>query len=144
MRTILISLAAAASALVVAAPASAQAWSISVQSHGNLGPAYGAPAYGAPYGYAYGYNQGAHQWARQLQQVRMQMHALDRAGRLTRAEERDLRRDINSAERALRNVSRRGVSAYEARVMNQRIARLHYELRRYSDRDYRRGYGYRR
>lgn len=119
MRKTLITLAAAASALVVASPAAAQYYS---------GPAYG-----------YGYNRGgANQWHNELQQIRYQADMLARQGRLTRSESRDLFRDIRSMERAIDVKSRRGLSGYEARQLNDKMGRIRYELRRYSDRDGRR------
>ena len=133
MRTFLLSIAAAASALTVAAPAAAQYYPA---------PAYGAPVYGAP-AYGYGRNYG-HQWQQQLQQIRYQADNLARQGRLTRAESRDLFRDINSAERAIVRKGRRGLTGYEARQLNEKINRVQYELRRYSDRDGRRYDRYRR
>ena len=133
MRKVLLSLAAAAATLAVAAPASAQAY-------GNLAPGYGygyGNAYAARgYGYGYGNFQG------QLQQVRNQAYNLMRQGRLTRAESRDLNRDIQRVERRLYQSSRAGFSPYEAREMQNRLASLQIELRRYSDYDrrYRRGW----
>ena len=131
MRKVLLPLAAAASVLAVASPASAQVY-------GNLTPGYGygygAPAYGNAYGYGYGNLQG------QLQQVRNQAYNLMRQGRLTRAESRDLNRDIRSAERALARSSRYGVSPNEMRAMQNRIANLQFEVRRYADYDGRRYY----
>jgi hypothetical protein len=138
MRKVLISLAAAASAVAVAAPASAQVY-------GNLGvgigvPGYGAPAYGYGYGApAYGYNNVG-RWQQQLQQVRYDMYNLSRQGRLTRSEANDLDRDIRSAERSLYNAGYRGISPWEARSMDEKIARLRYEVRRYADYDGRRGW----
>ena len=135
MRKVLISLAAAAATLAVAAPASAQAY-------GNLAPGYGygygAQAYGRGYGYGYGYGN----FQGQIQQVRNQAYNLMRQGRLTRAESRDLNRDIQRVERRLYNSGRGGLSPYEAREMQNRIASLQIELRRYSDYDrrYRRGW----
>jgi hypothetical protein len=123
----LLSIAAAASALTVAAPAAAQYYPA---------PAYGAPVYGAP-AYGYGRNYG-NPWQQQLQQIRYEANNLARAGRLTRSESRDLFRDINSAERAVARKSRRGLSGYEARQLNEKLSRVQYELRRYSDRDGRR------
>jgi hypothetical protein len=120
-------LAAAASALVVASPAAAQYYG---------GPVYAAPAYGAP---AYGYRQGnANPWARELQQIRYQANNLARQGRLTRSESRDLFRDIQRAERVINRKSRYGLSRSEARSLNERIGKIRYELRLYSDRDGRR------
>jgi Spy/CpxP family protein refolding chaperone len=127
MRKTLIMLAAAASALVVASPAAAQYYG---------GPVYAAPAYGAP---AYGYRQGnANPWARELQQIRYQANNLARQGRLTRSESRDLFRDIQRAERVINRKSRYGLSRSEARSLNERIGKIRYELRLYSDRDGRR------
>lgn len=128
MRNILLPLAAATTALVVAAPAAAH-------PRGNL-----SPAYGAPYGYAYGYNRASPaQWDREIRQISIQMHRLARQGRLTRSEYIRLDRDIRSTERSLRRVSRHGVNMREAQMMNQRIAGLRYELRRFSDWDRRLG-----
>ena len=139
MRKTLITLAAAASALVVASPAAAQ-------YYGQ--PSYGAPAYGAPYGNGYGYNDGRYggvgQWQNELQQIRYQAENLARQGRLTRSESRDLFRDIHSAERAIYNKSRRGLSRYEARQLSEKIGHIRYELHRYSDNDGRRYNRYRR
>jgi hypothetical protein len=130
MRKVLISLAAAAATLAVAAPASAQVY-------GNLSPygyGYGTPSYS--YGYnGYGYNNVG-RWQSQLQQVRYEMQNLARQGRLTRAEARDLDRDLRSAERSLYRSGRNGIAPWEARSMDQRIARLQYEVRRYADYDY--------
>lgn len=136
MRKTLITVAAAASALVIASPAAAQYYPA---------PAYGAPAYGAPYGNAYGYNRGGNPWMQQLQQIRYQADMLGRQGRLTRAESRDLFRDIRSAERAIHQKSRRGLSRREARQLNDKLGRIRHELRRYSDHDRRyNDYRYRR
>lgn len=130
MRKMIFTIAAAASALVVAAPAAAQ--------YGA--PVYGGQAYGAPYGNAYGYNGRANPWARELQQIRYQADQLARQGRLTRSESRDLFRDINSAERAIARKGRYGLTRREARDLNQKIVRIQRELRHYSDYDGRRHY----
>jgi len=124
MRMFLISAAAAVSALAIATPAAAQY--------------YPGPAYGAPYGNAYGYQHGGNPWVRELQQIQYEANMLARQGRLTRAESRDLFRDIRSAERAIYRKSRRGLSGREARGLNDKLGRIRYELRRYSDRDGRR------
>ena len=127
MRKLLVSFIAAGTALAFATPAAAQ-WAP-------------RPAYGAPYGNAYGYdhNNCAGRWQRELQEVRMQMDNLARSGRLTRAEDRDLRNDIRSAERSIYRSGRDGIGWREARQIDERIARIRYELRRYSDYDGRRG-----
>jgi hypothetical protein len=131
MRKIIFTIAAAASALVVASPAAAQYYGGPVYG----APAYGAPASGAPYGNAYGYGNP---WARELQQIRYQANDLARRGRLTRSESRDIYRDIERAERVIHRKSRYGLSRSEARSLNERIAKLRYELRAYADRDGRR------
>jgi hypothetical protein len=146
MRKFLIPLAAAAATFAVASPASAQYqggyYGVPAYSApGYGGPGYGAPAYGAPYGYAHGYNRvGASRWMQQLQQIRYQTRQLAAQGRLTRAEMRDMKRDMRSTQRAIRTYARRGINHREARIMDQRIARLHYQLARYSDWDRRRHY----
>ena len=134
MRKVLFSLAAAASALAVAAPASAQVY-------GNLAPGYG---YGYGYNqnaYGYGYRNGGNLRA-EIQQIRYQARNLSAQGRLTRAEARDLNRDIANAERAIYNAGYRGISPWEAQALQQRVQRLRYEVARYSDYDRRGGYGY--
>jgi hypothetical protein len=119
MRKVLISLAAAGTALAFATPADAQ-WAP-------------RPAYG-------GYEQGMMQrWQGEIQQLRFQMDQLGRSGRLTGREAWDLRNDIRSTERALYRDRRRGFSPGEARSIDRSIARIRHELRRYSDYDGRRG-----
>ena len=131
MRKVLLSLAAAAATLAVAAPASAQAYS-------NLAPGYGY-GYGAQgYGYGYGargYGYGYGNFQGEIQQIRNQAYNLMRQGRLTRGESRNLNEDIRQTERAFYRSARYGMSPYEARAMQNRIMRLRYELRRYSDYD---------
>lgn len=133
MRKYLIPLAAAAATLGAASPAAAQ-FHVSI----GTGPSYAAPGYGTPYGYGYGHRMGAGQWMQQLQQIRYQTRMLANQGRLTRSEMRDMTRDIRSAQRAVRLSARRGVNQREAYMMDRRIARLQYQLQRYSDWDRRR------
>jgi hypothetical protein len=135
MRKIIFTIAAAATALVVASPAAAQ-YGYGVPTYGA--PVYGGQAYGAPYGNAYGYRQGGQHWARELQQIRYEANNLARQGRLTRAESRDLFRDIQSAERAVYRKGRYGLTRNEARDLNDRVYRIQRELRRYADYDGRR------
>lgn len=127
MRKLMISLAAAGSALAFATPAAAQYYP---QPYGQP---YGQPGYGAPYGNAYGYNNRG-QMQNELRQIRFQADNLARQGRLTRKEARDLYRDIASAERALYRSS-------QPWEVGRKIANLRYELRRYSDYDGRGRYG---
>ena len=121
MRKVLLTLAAAGTVLGLATPADAQ---------------WARPAYG------YNHNM-AGRWQNEIQQMRYQMDQLGRAGWLTRAEAVDLQNDIRSTERMVYRASRNGINPREARSIDIRIARVHNELRRYSDRDYRRG-GWRR
>ncbi len=127
MRKVLISLAAAGSALALATPAAAQYYP-QQQPYG-----YG----GQQYGYGYD-NRG--QLQNELRQIRFQADNLARQGRLTPYEARDLYGDIHSAERALYRAN----NPWEARALSQKIAHIRYELHRYADYDGRRGYGYNR
>ena len=122
MRKLLVSLAAAGTVLAFATPADAQ---------------WARPAYG--------YNNGmVGRWQNEIQQLRVQMDQLGRSGRLTRAEARDLGNDIRETERMLYRSGRNGIAPREARSIDQRINRLRYELRRYSDYDGRRRGGWHR
>ena len=132
MRKLLISLAAAGSALALATPAAAQYYP-QQQPYGYGGQQYG---YGGQQ-YGYGYNNRG-QLQQELQQIRYQADNLARQGRLTPYEARDLYGDIHSAERALYRAN----NPWEARALSQKIAHIRYELHRYADYDGRRGYGY--
>jgi hypothetical protein len=109
MRTVLISLAAAASALVVASPASAQY--------------YPQPQ---PYGHAYGYNNYGH--IRSLQArvngLQRQIDNLDRRNIVSEREARKLREESRDIERRLFNASRNGLDPREFALLNGRIQRL--------------------
>ena len=107
MRKFVIALAAAGSALVVAAPASAQY----------------APR---PYGNAYGYNNFGQVRALQarIDAVERQIRFLDRRN-VVRDDRADrLRAEANQIEHRLHRAARNGLSGYEAREINNRIARL--------------------
>jgi predicted RNase H-like nuclease (RuvC/YqgF family) len=111
MRKVLISLAAAAATLAVAAPASAQV--------------YGAPRYNAPYGNAYGYGYGN---IRALQMrvdaIQRQINVLDRRNILSNREARRLREQSRDLERRLHQRARNGLSPREMQNIQIRIARL--------------------
>lgn len=136
MRKFLLPLAAAASALVVAAPASAQMWSVSVQSYGNLGPVYGAPSYGAPYGQGYGYGRYNYGQVRALQaridQVQRQINHLARNRMITRSEHNNLTWESRVIERRLRNNARdgRGLDRREVYNTERQIFRLEQRVAR--------------
>ncbi|MFL6752535.1 MAG: hypothetical protein ACJ8D5_04045 [Sphingomicrobium sp.] len=122
MRTLLISLAAAGSALAFATPASAQYYP-APQPYGYGAQPYG---YGAPYGNAYGYNNFGQ--ARSLQvrinNVERQINRLDRRNRIGEREADRLRHEANRIERRIRSASRNGLNPYEANDINRRIAVL--------------------
>ena len=127
MRKVLVSLAAAASALAFAAPAAAQ-W--------------------APQGQAYGYNNYGQTRALQarIDRVQWQIERLDRRNVLSEREARFLRAESRGVERTLRDRARHGLNPYEARDVESRITRLEYRVQREArDRNGRwgnGGYGY--
>jgi len=138
MRTFLVSLAAAGSALAFAAPASAQVY-------GNIGVGIGVPAYGAP-GYGYGYGNGYNDYGqvRSLQYrvnaIQRQIEILDRRDVLSEREARGLREQSRNVERRLYRAASYGLKPYEARDLNSQIARLEQRVQRETwDRDGRYG-----
>jgi hypothetical protein len=132
MRRLLVTIAAAGTALAFATPAAAQYF-----PQPAYGAQYGNP-YGNRYGNGYGNSYGPVRYQREIQAIRLQMNELHRAGRLTRSEAWDLDNDIRSAERSIYWSSRDGLSPWEARNLDGRIWNLRNELRRYSDYDGRR------
>ena len=112
MRTFLISLAATASALAVATPASAQ-------------------YFPQPQGYAYGY-QDKYGQVRRLQaridQIQRQISRLDRRNILSEREARRLRHDSRELERRLRFAARNGLHPQERFEIERRLARLEHRL----------------
>jgi hypothetical protein len=106
MRRVLISLAAAGTALAFAAPASAQYYP---------GP--------QGYGYGYGYGQVRALQAR-IDAVEHQINRLDRRDRIRdRAADR-LRDEANGIEHRLHRAARYGLNPYEANDIQYRISRL--------------------
>jgi hypothetical protein len=141
MRKTLITLAAAASALVVATPAAAQYYN---QGYYNQG--YNAQ-YNAPYGqydqqYGNGYGQrGGQQWAQQIRQFHYDIQRLSQQGRLTNREVRGLNRDLRVVERALYSYGNRGITRREAWDMNRRMENMRIAISRSAnDADTRRNY----
>lgn len=135
MRIVLISLAAAASALAVASPASAQyygypGYSAPGYSYGAPGYGYGAPGYGygAP-AFGYGYGQVRALQVR-IQAIRQQIEMLDRRNILSNREARRLRDQSRTVEHSLVHANRNGLSPREARDIQTRIAGLEYRVRR--------------
>ena len=118
MRKVLLSVAAVASALAVASPATAQY--------------YPAPQ-GPVHGYGYGQNNYGH--FRNLQvridNLQRQINHLDRRNVIRDREAERLREQSREIERQLRYSARNGLSPYEANSVERRIARL--EQRIYRD-----------
>ena len=135
MRKVIISVAAAVSALAFATPAAAQYY----------------PGQPAPYGNAYGYNNYGHVRSLQahIDQVQRQISRLDQRNILSEREANRLRNESRDIERQLRYMARNGLNPNEANSINYRINRLEqrvaYEARdgnrwgrddrRWSDRD---------
>jgi hypothetical protein len=122
MRTVLISLAAAASALAVASPAAAQ-------------------YFPQPQGYAYGQNNygQARAMSARIDQIQRQIHHLDRRNVLSDREARRLRNESLQIEQRLRVMRQNGLHPRERYDIERRIAWLEQRLWR----DVRDGNGYR-
>ena len=116
MRKILFSVVAAASALAVAAPASAQ-W-------GPVAP--------VPYGNAYGYNNNNWGHVRSLQaridNLQRRIARLDNRDRISEREARRLREDARQLEWRLRSAARNGLHPVEAQRIEYRLVRLEQRL----------------
>lgn len=129
MRNILIPMAAAATSLAFAAPASAQ-W------HPQPRPSYG---YSQGYGYhqGYGYNRGFNLGhARNLQiridRIQSEIRQLARYRMISPVEYRRLRNQSRQVERNLRRQMRDGygLTPREAYMIERQIARLEYRMAR--------------
>jgi hypothetical protein len=128
MRTLVLSLAAAGAALTAASPAAAQY--------------YPAPQYGYGGGYN-GYN-GSFGMVRALQaridRVESQINRLDRFDHIRDGRADRLRSEANQVERRLRYSARNGLNPWEAREIEQSVARLEQRVQ-YSFRTRYSGYG---
>ena len=115
MRKVLFTVAAAASALAFAAPASAQYY-----------PGQYYPGQQVPYGNAYGYNNYGHVRSLQahIDQVQRQISRLDQRNILSEREAARLRYESRDIERQLWYVGRNGLNPYEATSIQRRISRL--------------------
>ena len=115
MRKIIFSVAAVASALAVAAPASAQ-------------------YYPAPQGPVHGYGHNNYGHFRNLQiridQLQRQINHLDRRNIIRDHEAERLRDHSREIERQLRYSARNGLSPWEANAIERRIARLEQRIHR--------------
>lgn len=112
MRTFLISLAAGATALAVATPASAQ---------------YFPVPQGQAYGYQHNYGQVRRLQAR-IDHIQRQINILDRRNILSNREARRLRQDSRELERRLRFAARNGLHPQERFAIERRLARLEQRL----------------
>jgi hypothetical protein len=119
MRKIIISIAAAASALTIAAPASAQ---------------WVAPTYRyAPYNYGYGFNNGmnfARAMQSRVQRIRYDIHEMDRRGILSNREGRRLDNEARAVERRIYRAARYGITMREARTVESKIRQLEQHVAR--------------
>ncbi|MBA3836029.1 MAG: hypothetical protein H0X53_09385, partial [Sphingomonas sp.] len=105
MRIFIISLAAAASALAVASPASAQYYPAPAPQ------GYGVPGYGVPgYGQHFGHVRALQA---RVNQIQRQIRFLDRRNILSNREARSLRNQSELIERRLRRAARYGLNRYE-------------------------------
>jgi hypothetical protein len=112
MRKFVISLAAAASALAFAAPASAQ-WVVPTYRY-------------APYNYAYGYNglAFAHAMQARVQRIRYDIRNMAARRILSYREARSLDYEARTIERRIYRAPRNGIRPAEARGIENRIRRL--------------------
>lgn len=119
MRKYLISIAAAASAVTFAAPASAQHWTPPVYRY-------------QPYNYGYGFNH--HRFANAMEarvtRIRADIRAMQARRILSWQEGRSLERQAASIQRRIYNASRNGIQPGEARNIENRIQRLEYRIQR--------------
>jgi hypothetical protein len=131
MRKFLIPIAAAASALAVAAPASAQyvQWSPPVYQYN-------------PYNYGYGFNGGnfARSMADRVQRVRTDIRVMRDRRVLSRAEARNLDQQAENLQRRIFRASRNGIRAGEARSLENQIFNLQRRVAREAN-DWNRQYG---
>lgn len=119
MRKVLISIAAAGTALAFATPASAQYFPAQQQGYG----------YGQGYGYNQGgYNQGGYGQIRSLQaridRVQGQLDRLAQRRAISRGEYRSLHGDSHRIEMRLRQLASYGLGQRERYDIERRIARL--------------------
>jgi hypothetical protein len=113
MRKFLIPIAAAASTLAVAAPASAQVWAPPVYQYN-------------PYNYGYGFNGGnfARSMESRVQRVRMDIRVMRDRRILSRGEARGLDNQARRLQDRIFRASRFGINPYEARSLVTQIFNL--------------------
>lgn len=130
MRKVLISLAAAGSALAMGSPAAAQYFPVQ-----------------QPYGYGQGYYQGYNQYGHiralqdRINRVERNIDRLDRRNVIRERTARNLREEARSVERRLRYASGRGLSPWESNDMERRVFNLERNVRVAMGRGWRNDYG---
>ena len=132
MRKFLIPIAAAASTLAVAAPASAQVWAPPVYQYN-------------PYNYGYGFNGGnfARSMESRVQRVRMDIRVMRDRRILSRGEARGLDNQARRLQDRIFRASRFGINPYEARSLEGQIFNLQRRVVREAN-DWNRRYGHHR
>jgi hypothetical protein len=138
MRKFLIPLAAAASAVAVAAPASAQYYG------GSPGNDYGRYEYGRGYDqYGYGDNRGGYESRRliavnreRMARIHGEIESAAARGRLNSREAANLHRRASQFDRELAMLARGGMTGQEGAMFDARADRLAQDVRA------RAGYGY--
>lgn len=132
MRKFLIPIAAAASTLAVAAPASAQVWAPPVYQYN-------------PYNYGYGFNGGnfARSMESRVQRVRMDIRVMRDRRILSRGEARGLDNQARRLQDRIFRASRFGINPYEARSLETQIFNLQRRVAREAN-DWDRRYGHHR
>jgi hypothetical protein len=119
MRKFLIPLAAAASTMAFAAPASAQWYP---QPHPQP---YAAPnAYGNLTPHGWGQFANVRQMQARAHQLRMHIRNLDRRNMLTRNQARSLEREARNIERQIARTARQRLNVRQYRAIEQRLVRL--------------------
>jgi hypothetical protein len=113
MRKFLIPIAAAASTLAVAAPASAQVWAPPVYQYN-------------PYNFGYGFNgiNFARSMESRVQRIRMDIRVMRDRRILSRGEARGLENQARRLQDRIFRASRFGINPYEARSLENQIFNL--------------------
>ena len=130
----LIPIVAAASALTIAAPASAQVWAPPVYHY-------------APYNYGYGFSgmRFAQSMEMRVQRVRNDIRVMQARRVLSWNEARGLDNEARNLQVRIARASRYGINPYEARSVENGLRRLEYRVsREATDWDNRYGHRYRR
>ena len=118
MRKLVLSIAAAASALAIAAPASAQ-WAP---------PVYRYQPYN--YGYGFSYHNFARQMENRVQRVRNDIRVMQNRRILSWREARSLEQQAGNLQYRIARASRNGIQPGEARRLENQIRNLEFRVQR--------------